>query len=126
MNDDLATVMTRLSEPAPPPSLKATVMARIARDAGDRQSAHSVSTVPAGNYRDKLVWIAMVAGLAVVAGAVAYGLLDEGSLPSMMSPRVGPVRIPFVPDGPSALVVGLGLLVYLVGLFGPLRSDARR
>lgn len=123
MNDDLATLMTTLSEPAPPASLKATVMARIAREAEDRQPP---SPAPARSYRDRLVWIAAFAGLAIVAGAVAYGWLEAGSLPSGMSPRVGLVTISLIPDGPSALVVGLGLLVYLAGLFGPLRSGAPR
>ncbi len=126
MNDELTTVMTRLSEPPPPASLKATVMARIARDANVANAAPSVAAAPARRGRETLVWLSAVGGLALVICAVAYGWLEAGALPSAMSPRLGPTTLSLLPAGPAALVIGLGLLVYLAGLFGPLSTSGRK
>lgn len=117
-NDDLAAVMQHLREPMPPASLRATVMARIARDA-DRPH---VAPLP----REQPRWLLAIVGLAVVLGAVAYGWFETGVLPDVLSPRIGD-RLALVPaQGSMALLVGLGLLIYMAGLVGPLRSGDRR
>lgn len=126
MNDDLTTLMTKLSEPSPPPSLKATVMARIARDADRQDIPAAAATAPAHPRRDRLVWLWALAGLAVVVSGSAYGWISTGTLPNLASPRLGPMSIPLIPQSPAGMVIGLGLLVYLAGLFGPLRSGAPR
>jgi hypothetical protein len=126
MNDDLSTLMTNLSAPAPPASLKATVMARIAREA-DRQDAPVPSAIaPAHPGRDRVVWLSAFIGLAVVLSTVGYAWISAGTLPNVASPRLGPMSIPLIPQGTAGMAIGLGLLVYLAGLFGPLRSDSRK
>jgi hypothetical protein len=126
MNDDLATAMTQLAEPAAPATLKATVMARIAREA-DREPRPAVRE-PAGtpHRRELPLWLLSFAGLAIVLGASAYGALQAGVPPDVTSPRSlgGQVWLPL--QEPAALAVGLGLLVYVAGLLAPLRAGARR
>ena len=125
MNDDLATVMTKLPEPPPPYSLKATVMARIAHEA-DLQSQEAEATPSLSRPRDWFVSLPILAGLAVVVAAVTAPWISEGTLPDLTSPRLGAITVSLIPESQIALVIGIGLLVYIAGLFAPLRRDARR
>lgn len=117
MNDDLTPLMTRLPDPAPPSTLAATVMARIAREDEARQVA---AVEPA--RRERPTWIWALVGIAVVVGASAWGWLTAGTLPDLTSPRIGPGTPALMPGGPAAAIIALGLLVYLAGLFAPLRD----
>ena len=129
MIDDLGEVRTRLVEPAPPATLKATVMARIAREADRASSAAAAEGVPVRRRHDGPVWLGAAAGLAIVLGASAYagayGWFETGALPDFTSPRTAG-NLALIPTEPVALVVGLGLLVYLAGLLAPLGSGERR
>jgi hypothetical protein len=127
MIDHIASVMARLPEPTPPASLKATVMARIAREAEQQQDAAAEIAHPARIPRERPVWIwTLVGGLATIIAASVYGWVVRGSLPSFTSPLIGqgtPTLIPI--QGSAVLIIGLGLLIYLAGLFAPLRPPSR-
>jgi hypothetical protein len=63
----------------------------------------------------------------VVFCATAWRWLVTGALPDLTSPRIGRDSLALAPiDGPAVLVLGLGLLLYLGGLFAPLRSRIPR
>jgi len=118
MHDDhIAVTMKTLPEPAAPPSLRATVMARIAREADRPQ------TVPV--VRERRHWLLVAAGLGVVIGATAYEWFASGVAPDFTSPRIGSALAVMPANGPIALAIGIGLLIYVAGLMGPLRSDER-
>ena len=126
MIEDIATQMARLPEPTPPASLKATVMARIAREAELQQDIAAEAADPARIPRERPLWIwTLAGGLAMVFGASVYGWLVRGTLPSLTAPLVGggnPTLLPI--QGSAALIIGLGLLIYLAGLFAPLRPSS--
>jgi hypothetical protein len=125
MIDELAPVLTRLPDPAPPASFRAIVMARIERDVDRQRASEREATTPARRRYDRPVWLWTLAGLAIVLGASAYGLLAGGSLPDLTSPRIGRAPLMMPMEGP-ALIVGLGLVVYMAGLLAPLRGGGRR
>jgi len=117
MNDDLAPILSALPEPVAPSSMTATVMARIAREA-DLAIAVEVP-------RERPTWIWSVVGLAVVVGAAVYGWANGIGLPDLLGSKVGG-RLALLPmDGPLTAVMTVGLLIYLAGLFAPLRSRGR-
>lgn len=125
MIDDLAPLVTGLSDPELPASFKATVMARIERDA-DRQSAVAAEeAASAPRQHDLPAWLWTFAGLVVVVCASAYGWLEMGSAPDFTSPRIGQRLVLIPADGSTALAVALGLLAYMAGLLAPLRSGRR-
>jgi hypothetical protein len=117
MNDDLASVMSRLPDPAVPATLSATVMARIARE--DDARAVVPVEVPRRAWG---AWVWSIAGLMIVVGASVWGWMSAGTLPDLLAPRIGPGRQPLLPGGPAAAVIALGLFLYLAGLFAPLRG----
>ena len=120
MNDDLIPLLRDLPEPAPPSSLTATVMARIERESDAR------SVVPVKTAADLRVWLWTFTGIAIVVVLFAKGWLTVGMPPDLMTPRLGVGRAMLVPiQGPTLWLVGVGLLVYLAGLFAPLRGSER-
>lgn len=121
MIDDLKPLLQGLPEPPPPPSITATVMARIARDVERR--ADGQVTAPARRISDVAAWAYTFAGVAMVLVVCTYGWFSTGSLPDLTSARIGPGRPALMPVlGPFSVPLALGLLVYLAGLFSPLRS----
>ena len=121
MTDDLEPVLEQLPEPAPPSSLTATVMARIAREA-----EVTAAVAPVKTRRELRPWIWTFAGIGLVVALFVNGWLSIGALPDFTSARIGLGRATLVPiEGPTVWLVGLGLLIYLAGLFAPLR-DRRR
>jgi len=120
MNDELTPLMTRLPDPAPPPTLTATVMARIARE---EEARHAAVIEPV--RRERPAWPWALVGIAVVIGASAWGWLAAGTVPDLISPRIGTGAPLLTPGGPAAVGITLGLLVYLAGLFAPLRHRGR-
>jgi hypothetical protein len=120
MRDDLASVMLQLPEPDPPETLAAVVMARIERDVDLGADA---SVVPV-RRREYPAWAWTVAGVVLVFGVSIYGWYATGSTPDVASSRVGLGRPALMPtQGPVSLLLALGLLIYIVGLFAPLRTD---
>jgi hypothetical protein len=127
MNDDLNAALAQLPEPAPSSTLKANVMARIARE-GDRSAATpSRDAVRIGRVSDRAAWVVALAGIALIVGAAAQGWIDAATLPSLISPRIGPGHASLMPlEGFGEAVLALGALVYLAGMFAPLRSRQGR
>ncbi len=127
MIDHVATVMARLPEPTPPTSLKATVMARIAREAEPQHGVAAKAADHARIPRERPIWIwTLVGGLAMVFGTSVIGWLAVGALPSVTSPLIGGAGVAtLIPmQGSAALMIGLGLVIYLAGLFAPLRRSS--
>ena len=123
MTDDLTPVLSQLPEPMPPSTLTATVMARIEREA--EQRAEAPVAAPANRARE-LAWLLTFAGIALVMIGFINGWVSAGSLPDFTAARIGLNRAPVMPIGPSVtLLLALGLLVYVAGLFSPLRTDSR-
>lgn len=123
MMDDLTSVLERLPEPMPPSTLTATVMARIEREAERKADA---GEAPVPRHREHRAWLWTLAGAALVLGVSLYGPLVKGALPDFTSSRIGFGRKGVLPvEGRTALLLALGLVVYLVGLFAPLRSGGR-
>jgi hypothetical protein len=122
MNDHLASVLTRIPEPAPPPTLAATVMARIAREA-DLEASVAGRTGRDDRWSG---WLWAIAGTALVLGASIRAWLLDGTPPDLTSPRIGAGSMPLLsPEDPATLLLVLGLLLYLVGFFVPLRHKSR-
>jgi len=117
MNDDLAQLLQKLPEPPAPSSMTSTVMARIAREAD--------LAVVVDAPRERPTWIWSLVGLAVVVAAAVYGWANGIGLPDLVGSKVGsrPTLLPM--GGPLTAVMAVGLLVYLAGLFAPLRSRGR-
>ncbi len=122
MTDDLTPVLSQLPEPMPPSTLTATVMARIEREA--ELEADSMITVPVSRARELQTWFWTFAGIALVVFVFINGWVSAGSLPDFTASRIGLTAAPLMPIGTSvSLLLAFGLLVYLAGLFAPLRSD---
>lgn len=124
MNEDLAPLLKELHEPAPPVTLKATVMARIARDV--ERHAEVQVTAPVRRRADLKAWLYTVAGLAAILFVFADGWLSSGVLPDVTSARIGMGRTPLTPFGAPMWVLWLGFIVYLAGLFAPLRDTSSK
>jgi hypothetical protein len=122
MTDDLTPLLSQLPEPMPPSTLTATVMARIEREAEVR--ADSMVAMPAKRARELQTWLWTFAGIALVMFVFVNGWLSAGSLPDVTGSRIGINRAPLMPIGTSvSLLLAIGLVAYLAGLFAPLRRD---
>jgi hypothetical protein len=121
MMDDLTPVLSRLPEPMPPSTLTATVMARIEREA--ERKADAKVTVPVTRARDLQPWLWTFAGVALVLMVFINGWLSSPTPPDFTSARIGPGHAVLMPVETSvSLLLALGLIAYLAGLFAPLRS----
>lgn len=113
--DPLTGALRRLPEPAPPASLEATVMARIARLPAP---AEADAPEPAQRRKDVLGWARAAAGVLLSLGSAAFvamtaaGAARSGVLwPRRVSLDLGAAS----PIAPLALAMGLLLLA--TGLF---------
>jgi hypothetical protein len=122
MMDDLTPILSRLPEPMPASTLTATVMARIEREAEEKADAKAAA--PASRAREFQTWLWTLVGVSLGLVVFINGWLSAGSLPDFTAARIGPKRAPLMPIGTSAsLLLAVGLLVYVAGLFAPLRSE---
>lgn len=125
----LETTLQSLPEPAPPKGLSQAVMTRIAQlDEEHRRVAAGQPARPA-TRRLREVWAAaaIVLGVAVGFAAPAYQLLVGQTALDLTSPRIGggiQGVVQMMPANPAAAVLAVGLLLYLSGLFAPLRDAA--
>jgi hypothetical protein len=118
MSDDLNAVMARLPDPDPPSTLMTTVMTRIAREP---ERTVEAARPPARPVRDMTIWVRMLTGGAFVVSAIAPAWFSAGSPGSLllragMGSGVAPQTV-----GPASLLLAAGLLLYLTGLFAPVR-----
>jgi hypothetical protein len=126
MTEGVERLLARLPEPTPPPTLEATVMARIAR-LPDRAGTAMPMRRRVATRGEPSAWILSVVGLLVVVGLTVHGWLAGGVLPDVTSARIGFGRQSVMAiEGWSMLLLGLGLWLFLAGLFAPLRSKGRR
>jgi uncharacterized membrane protein YtjA (UPF0391 family) len=125
MIDPIEPLLTRLPEPAPPPALAATVMARIARESeSGRTAVNRPVRSPAVQRGDGLGWLWVVSGLIVVVGLTLHEWVIIGSPPDVTSSRIGFGGLVLMPaGGPASLLLGVGLVLFLLGLFAPLRQN---
>lgn len=125
MIDGVEQLLTRLPEPVPPPTLAATVMARIGR-VRDQAIITEPAQSPATSLRDP-AWLWAVVGLILVAGLTVHGWLSAGYPPDVVSSRIGIGRLLLMPvEGVGVLLLALGLWLFLLGLFAPLRDASGR
>jgi hypothetical protein len=121
------TLSAGLAEPVPPAALKTTVMARIARETG--RPSPSAPEVVAGprRWRDLPAWLWLMAGIAAVAGVGFYERIQAALSQEWEGVSVPlATRLPMPEDRATAVVLALGLLVYLAGLLAPLRRRPLR
>jgi hypothetical protein len=124
----LESELKRLPEPRAPEALSARVMARIAQVDAERAAAAAASApAPVEPARDRLAWALLLSGFVVGLGAQTYRLVvGEGRL-DLMAPRIrGGVEgmLQMVPATPAVVVLAVGTLLYLAGLFTSSRAAA--
>ncbi len=139
MTERLERELMRLQEPAPPASLSRIVMARVARLAEQRRPAFT--TAPAtlrerrlASWREAPAWATVLAGLAIVFVSwidvfVSWidGRLEVSSLRGLVSQVATPSVTSRGPNAFALLAFGVGLLLYVAGLFAPLaRGNVRK
>lgn len=123
---EAATAMTAglhaLPGPDTPGDLASIVMARIAQ----LPESGSAAAAGAPRRRDWTQVITVLGGL--VAGLALILTTPTGAdvLGGFVTPRFGAAgALAAVPSsGPATLAIGLGLLLYIVGLFAPIRHDS--
>jgi hypothetical protein len=131
MIDQVTSEMTRLPDLAPPASLAANVMARIAR-LPDRRSqvspAAETSRARAGHARgERLAWTWSLAGLVIVFGTYVSSRIAAGAPLDLTSSRIGNAPLITMPaEEPAMFLLALGMLLYLAALFSPLRRAASK
>jgi hypothetical protein len=130
MIDEVASKVTRLPDLAPPASLSANVMARVARLSDERSVVrHAAGTSLIGtesSSRERLAWVWGLAGLVIALGTYVNREIAAGTLSDLTLSRIGRLQLVATPVEPAMLVLALGLLLYLKGLFSPLRSAASK
>jgi hypothetical protein len=134
VTSDIHSNLTRLPEPEPPAPFCRTVMARVARVAEGRRPVDPVLPPTTMVSRETFVrrWsplaarVAAAAGVAIVCVSWTYGILADGgwlglvpSRPWLPAPTEMPAAVP------ATVGLALGLLLYLAGLFAPLRGGER-
>ena len=126
----LATVLSRLPQPEPPPQLAAAVLARIARLDLPERSRPATLTAPT-KASEVYRWQDRAAALAsvVAASLVVLSLtLSGGPSLDLTSPRVGGVSGLFaaMSTHTSWPALAASLVLYLIALFVPLRAAKPR
>lgn len=121
----LTADLAALPEPAPPPHLTATVLARIAQ-IDQAHSAPAAAAMPETRARSTREWPAWAGALGGLAAGLAIVLSmppgDWSHIP-IASPRVGGVTAGLVAmpsTSAEALALAAGLALYAAGLFAPL------
>ena len=122
----LDSELRRLPEPAPSVGLAAIIMASTARLEEQRAAASDdAPPIVTRTRSDRLAWATMLTGVVVGLGAQVYSLLTGEATLDLTSSRIGGgiQGLIEVPHGsPTVLFLAAGLLLYLSGLFGPLRG----
>ena len=128
----LESDLKHLPEPALPEGLSANITARLANldEEGIAGASKPVRIASIKATRDRLAWTAALVGLTVGVGAQAYRIAVSAMTLDLTSLRI--IRefelISWLMDGappsPAVAVLAVGLLLYLIGIFAPLRRTA--
>jgi len=126
---EAATAMTAelrtLAGADAPGDLASIVMARIAQVPEPGSDAAAVTSGAAGRRRDWAPSLTALGGL--VAGLALILTMPTGAevLGSFVTPRFSAAgALATLPSsGPAVLAIGAGLLLYVVGLFAPVRAE---
>jgi len=121
-DEQLTTALRSLPEPDAPPTMQATVMARIERLP---TPVPDPSAEPVRRRRDRAARVWASAGLLLVLGLYAYEITAGTSLGPGLSPTATMPEM--MPAGDlAASLLGLGLLLYAAGLFAQVSAPRRR
>ncbi len=128
----LESDLKHLPEPALPEGLSANITARLANldEEGIAGASKPVRIASIKATRDRLAWTAALVGLTVGVGAQAYRIAVSAMTLDLTSLRI--IRefelISWLMDGappsPAVALLAVGLLLYLIGIFAPLRRTA--
>ena len=128
----LESDLKHLPEPALPEGLSANITARLANldEEGIAGASKPVRIASIKATRDRLAWTVALVGLTVGVGAQAYRIAVSAMTLDLTSLRI--IRefelISWLMDGappsPAVAVLAVGLLLYLIGIFAPLRRTA--
>ena len=125
MNESIDSLLMRLPDPAPPPALLASVMARIEREP-NRMTMATCARNGKMNDHDRPAWVWAVVGIAVVIGLTVYRWLTAPESLDVISSRIGPGRLEQMPvKAAEVLLLATALWLFLVGLFAPLARHKR-
>lgn len=123
MTEPVEARLARLAEPRAPSALAPNVMARIARlPVTDPVTAGQPGRKPArrSEWRLGAAWASI--GILLVIGVVVQRWIATGSIFDLISPRIVAGGLGLMPvEGWTSLVLCAGLVLYLRGLFAPLR-----
>ena len=127
-----ATDLVALPQPAPPPDLAASVLARITRidqAHAARATAAMPETIAAFSTRDWSAWAAVLGGLAAGLALVVSMPPGDTARIDIVSPGIrgmtaALVAMPSTTTG--ALGLAAGLVLYVAGLFAPLVQKSGR
>jgi len=128
----LESDLKHLPEPAVPEGLSANITARLANldEEGIAGASKPVRIASIKATRDRLAWTAALVGLTVGVGAQAYRIavsamtLDLTSLGIIREFELISWLMDGAPPSPAVAVLAVGLLLYLIGIFAPLRRTA--
>jgi hypothetical protein len=116
-----------LRAPDAPGNLASIVMARIAQLPEPEPAAGAATQQTAMTIRQREWTQSLTALGGLVAGLALILTMPSGAemLGGFMTPRFGAAEaLATLPSsGPAAVAIGAGLLLYVTGLFGPLRSE---
>ncbi len=117
---------THLPEPEEPPGLTAAITARIAQL--DEERARGTIETPRASLASRLdqwSWVAAIAGVVIATGAETYRLIADEAALDLASIRLG-TSMGGVTDllaaEPTLAILTVGLLLYLAGMFAPVRG----
>ena len=122
----LTADLRTLPDPDAPRDLASIVMARIAQLPESGSVAASLTARGAAGVRERDWTLSLIALGGVVAALAVILTMPSGAevLAGFVTPRfsaAGPLAT-LPSSGPAALAIGLGLLLYVAGLFAPVRS----
>jgi len=128
----LESDLKHLPEPAVPEGLSANITARLANldEEGIAGASKPVRIASIKATRDRLAWTVALVGLTVGVGAQAYRIavsamtLDLTSLGIIREFELISWLMDGAPPSPAVAVLAVGLLLYLIGIFAPLRRTA--
>ncbi len=126
----LTLELRQLPEPTAPTTMAAAILTRTAQHTAQRTMAASAEArqTAAKPAKDRYAWAAHLVGILIVLGAQTYRWLIGESTLNLVSPllRNGLGGLIHTSQGsPAVLVLTVGLLLCITGLFALLRTPSR-